>query len=73
MSAPDLARAACTVECFLNAMRMEDGPERTALEEKLVRWLTRNGHQKGDCLTLSAGKRSYFHIHFILKSKSKLA
>lgn len=50
MSAPDLARAACTVECFLNAMRMEDGPERTAIEEKLVRWLTRSGHQEGDCL-----------------------
>lgn len=36
---PDLRRTAQTVECFLNALRLVDGPERTELEEVLVRWL----------------------------------
>ncbi len=39
MSPQELARTAHTVECFLNALRLEDGPERTQLEEWLVKWL----------------------------------
>ena len=39
MNTNDLQRTAYTVECFLNALRLEDGPERTPLEETLVRWL----------------------------------
>ena len=40
MSPQELARTAHTVECFLNALRLEDGPDRTQLEESLVKWLT---------------------------------
>ncbi len=47
---PDLERTAYTVECFLNALRMNDGPARTAIEEWLVRWLTGTSHRKGDCV-----------------------
>ncbi len=42
MNAPELQRTAYTVECFLNALRLDDGPARTAIEEWLVRWHT--GH-----------------------------
>lgn len=35
----DLQRTAHTVECFLNALRLDDCPARTELEETLVRWL----------------------------------
>ena len=50
MAAPDLQRCAYSVECFLNALRLVDGPERTAIEEWLVRWLSGPTHQKGDCV-----------------------
>ncbi|MES2583139.1 MAG: hypothetical protein V4627_10515 [Pseudomonadota bacterium] len=39
MHPSDLQRTAHTVECFLNALRLPDGPLRTDLEETLVRWL----------------------------------
>lgn len=35
----NLQRIAYTVECFLNALHLEDGPARTRIEEALVRWL----------------------------------
>ena len=38
MTPKELERIAYTVECFFNATRTEDGPERTAHEERLVRW-----------------------------------
>ncbi|HSP78199.1 MAG TPA: hypothetical protein VLQ93_06700 [Myxococcaceae bacterium] len=41
MSPQELQRTAHTVECFLNALGLEDGPERTRLEEWLVNWLTK--------------------------------
>ena len=50
MSTPDLERIAFTVECFLNALSLDDGPARTATEEKLVRWLARPTRRKDDCL-----------------------
>lgn len=39
MRTQDLQRTAHTVECFLNALRLNDGFERTELEETLVHWL----------------------------------
>ncbi len=39
MRPQDLQRTAHTVECFLNALRLEDGPARTELEETLLLWL----------------------------------
>ena len=50
MNAPELQRTAYTVECFLNALRLDDGPARTAIEEWLVRWLAGAAHKKGDCV-----------------------
>ena len=50
MSTPDLERTAYTVECFLNALRLEDGQARTAIEEWLVRWLAGPVRRKGDCV-----------------------
>jgi len=40
VSPQEIQRAAHTVECFLNALRLEDGPDRTRVEESLVKWLT---------------------------------
>lgn len=40
MSPQEMERTAHTVECFLNALRLEDGPDRTRSEEWLVKWLT---------------------------------
>ena len=53
MSVPDLERTAYTVECFLNALRLDDSHERTVTEEWLVRWLAGRGHKKGDCIIYS--------------------
>ena len=50
MATPDLERTAFTVECFLNALSLDDGPARTAVEEQLVRWLVRADGRKDDCL-----------------------
>lgn len=45
---PDkLQRTAYAVECFLNALRVPDGRARTAVEEKLVRWLADHGGKDG--------------------------
>lgn len=53
MSTPDLERTAHVVECFLNALRLDDGRDRTVNEEWLVRWLAARGHKKGDCVIYS--------------------
>jgi len=42
-----LERIAYTVECFLNALRLPDGRERTVVEEMLVRWLARDAGKDG--------------------------
>lgn len=58
MSTNDLQRTAYTVECFLNALRLEDGPERTQLEETLVRWLADGARGKQDHLIYQEGRIS---------------
>ncbi|MBI2749545.1 MAG: hypothetical protein HYX43_09470 [Burkholderiales bacterium] len=50
MKAQDLQRTAYTVECFLNALRLEDGNDRTEVEEALVRWLLDDTREKDDHL-----------------------
>ena len=50
MTPQDLQRTAYTVECFLNALRLEDGNDRTAIEEALVRWLMNDARHKDDHL-----------------------
>ena len=45
MIRPDLERTAYTVECFLNALRWNDGAERTKVEAILTRWLATPGHR----------------------------
>lgn len=56
MSRPDLERTAYTVECFLNALRLIDGPERTKLEAILTRWLAAPGHREDEFVIFSAGR-----------------
>lgn len=56
MKPQDLARAAHTVECFLNALRLEDDAARAALEEALVRWLADDRRRKEDHLIYHEGK-----------------
>ena len=56
MRAPDLQRIAYTVECFLNALRLEDGAERTSIEEWLVRWLANPARRKADCVIYSKSR-----------------
>lgn len=50
MTPQDLQRTAYTVECFLNALRLEDGSERTEVEEALVHWLLSAARQEDDHL-----------------------
>ena len=50
MQPQELQRAAYTVECFLNALRLDDGPERTELEETLVHWRMDAARLKDDHL-----------------------
>ena len=47
MAPDELARTAYTAECFLNALRLEDGRERTEIEEKLVKWLIAMENKSG--------------------------
>ena len=56
MSTNDLQRTAYTVECFLNALRLEDGPTRTQVEEPLVRWLADSARGKQDHLIYQEGR-----------------
>ena len=55
MTPQDLQRAAYTIECFLNALRLEDGPARTDLEETLVRWLVDAARLQDDHLIYQQG------------------
>jgi hypothetical protein len=55
MTPQDLQRTAYTVECFLNALRLDDGPARTELEETLVRWLLDAARLKDDHLIYQQG------------------
>ncbi len=55
MKSQELERTAYTVECFLNALRLDDGPVRTAIEEWLVRWLAGDTRKKGDHAIYSQG------------------
>lgn len=54
MRPQDLQRTAHTVECFLNALRLEDGPARTELEETLVLWLVDAARLEDDHLVYEA-------------------
>ena len=56
MNTNDLQRTAYTVECFLNALRLEDGPARTQVEEPLVRWLADSARGKQDHLIYQEGR-----------------
>ncbi|MEI7611370.1 MAG: hypothetical protein WCK63_00605 [Betaproteobacteria bacterium] len=56
MSRPDLERTAYTVECFLNALRLNDGHERTKLEAILTRWLAAPGHREDEFVIYSDGR-----------------
>ena len=47
MAPAELARTAYTVECFLNALRLDDGRARTEIEERLVKWLSRQDNKTG--------------------------
>jgi len=47
MGPQELERIAYSVECFLNALRVHDGRARTAVEERLVQWLARDGGKGG--------------------------
>lgn len=47
MAPAELARTAYTVECFLNALRLDDGRARTEVEERLVKWLSRPNNKTG--------------------------
>ena len=58
MNTNDLQRTAYTVECFLNALRLEDGPARTQVEEPLVRWLADSARGKQDHLIYQEGRIS---------------
>lgn len=46
----DTEKTAYVIECFLNALRLSDGPDRTGLESILVRWLASPAHHKTDCV-----------------------
>ena len=60
MTTPDLQRTAYTVECFLNALRLEDSATRTALEESLVQWLAAPVRRKEDHLIYQANTISAY-------------
>lgn len=47
MKSADLVRTAYTVECFLNALRVADGRERTSTEASLVNWLGDEKNREG--------------------------
>jgi len=45
MPPQELERTAHTVECFLNALRLDDGRARTEIEEWLVKWLSNEANR----------------------------
>lgn len=56
MTRPDLERTAYTVECFFNALRLNDGAERTHVETILTRWLAGPAHREDEFLIYSNSK-----------------
>ncbi len=68
MSKPDLERTAYTIECFLNALRIKDGPERTKVEVGIVRWLASSVRGKEDSAVYSASVIDCFSRGRNLKS-----
>lgn len=68
MPAKSILRTAYTVECFLNSLRLKDGPERTQLEENLVYWLADSTRQKSDCLIYQNGIVGCYSNNRMLKS-----
>jgi hypothetical protein len=68
MSKPDIARTAYTIERFLNALRMSDGPERTRIEVGIVRWLASTVRGKEDCVVFSKSVIDCFNRGKNLKS-----
>lgn len=68
MSKPDIERTAYTIECFLNALRMSDGPERTRIEVGIVRWLASTVRGKEDCVVFSKSVIDCFNRGKNLKS-----
>ena len=68
MSKPDIERTAYTIECFLNALRMNDCPERTRIEVGIVRWLASTVRGKDDCAVYSKSIIDCFNRGKNLKS-----
>ena len=64
----NLQRTAYTVECFLNALRLEDGPKRTEIEEALVRWLSDAARLKDDHLIYQHNSVSCYSRGQVVKS-----
>lgn len=65
----NLKRTAQTVEWFLNAMRLPDGPDRTEVEEALVRWLVDGARLHDDHLiyqqhTISCHSRGHITAYY---------
>jgi len=60
MSQRNLQRTAYTVECFLNALELADGPERTRIEDALVRWLSDGRRGRQDHLIYRDGRIDCF-------------
>lgn len=76
MLPPDLQSTAYTVECFLNALRLEDGSERTELEETLVYWLMDAARLKDDHLIYQDGavscySRGHLTAHYPVSMSSQ--
>ena len=68
MKPQDLQRTAYTVECFLNALRLEDGLDRTEVEEALVHWLSDDARLKDDHLIYQDGTVSCYSQNRVTQS-----
>lgn len=60
MNPLDLERTACTVENFLNALRLPDGATRTQIESALVQWLAADPRAKQRYVIYQHGKIDCF-------------
>jgi hypothetical protein len=70
MKPQELQRTAYTVECFLNALRLDDCAVRTELEEALVRWLADDKRHKADHLIYRQGSIFCYNNGSVSKSYS---
>ena len=68
MSTTNLERTAYTVECFLNSLRLNDGPARTAIEEWLTRWLADGTRKSGDCAIYGKSTIDCYSDNKVVKS-----